>query len=395
MTDGNTKDLTTDKTEKAKRSRTAGQIIKRGDKKYLIRIFLGRDETTGKRHYHNKTFRGTQTDAQKWLTMALRRRDMGEPIEDTGRSMADWLEEWLKAKAKTVRPRSLQIYTYNVNHYIKPALGKYKLTNIVAGDIMKFYDSMTDAGLSGRSVHMLHATLTSCFNEALALDMIRKSPMLAVKPPRIEKREMQAMNREQAQAFLKAADEGPHGCWLAFLLTTGCRPGESQALKWSDVNWPAGSVTIQRNLVRLRKQGWQFGEPKTESGRRTVPLSPGMMRRLADHKRAQAEARLKLGADWVALDLVFCSHTGEPYSPDYLPDLWKATLKKAGLPSTFRSYDARHTVATLLLQDKTSPKVVSERLGHANVRITQDVYGHVLPGMQEEATERLDKLIFG
>jgi integrase len=94
-----------------------------------------------------------------------------------------------------------------------------------------------------------------------------------------------------------------------------------------------------------------------------------------------------------------CDNTAWPpittYHADYLPKVWKSTLKRAGLPATFRVYDARHTTATLILQDKTSPKVVSERLGHVNVTITLNVYGHVLPGMQEEATERLEKLIFG
>lgn len=384
-----------EKNEKAKRGRQAGQIVKRGDNKYLIRVFLGRDESTGKRRFHNKTFHGTQKDAQKWLTMALRRRDMGEPIEDTSRSFADWLNEWLKIKAKSVRPRTLEIYTDNINRHVRPAFEKRKLGGIVAGDIQKLYNDLTERGLSGKTISLIHAMLTNCFRQALKLDLIRKNPLLAVEPPRVEKREMQSMTAEQAQSFVRAADEGPHSCLLAFLLATGCRPGEAQGLKWSDVNWPAGSVTIQRNLVRLDKGVWQFGEPKTARGRRTVPLSPGMMKRLSDHRRAQQEARLKAGSSWNALDLVFCNQIGEPYAHDYLPTLWKATLKKAGLPMTFRSYDARHTAATLLLQDKTSPKVVSERLGHASVNITLDVYGHVLPGMQEEATERLDKLIFG
>jgi integrase len=387
--------MTDEKTDKKPKSKPAGQIVKRGEKKYLIRIFLGRDDSTGKRTWFNKTFHGTQTDAQKWLTMALRRKDMGEPIEDTERSVATWLDEWLKMKAKTVRPRTLEIYTDNIARHVKPALGDRRLSAIVAGDIQKLYGDLGDKKMSAKTIALIHAMLTNCFRYALRLELIRKSPMHAVSPPRVEKKEMQAMTTEQAQAFLKAADEGPQGCWLAFLLATGCRPGESQALKWADVNWQTNSVTIQRNLVRLAKSAWQFGEPKTASGRRTIPLSPGMMKRLSNHKRAQGEARLKAGPKWKALDLVFCNATGEPHAVDRLSKLWKATLKVAGLPSTFRSYDARHTTATLLLQDKTSPKVVSERLGHANVQITLDVYGHVLPGMQEEATERLEKLIFG
>jgi hypothetical protein len=134
----------TDNPDKKKpKSRPAGQIVKRGEKKYLIRIFLGRDESTGKRTWH-KTFHGTQTDAQKWLTMALRRRDMGEPIEDTERSVSDWLDEWLKMKAKTVRPRTLEIYTKNIDRHVKPALGNRKLSAVVAGDIQKLYSDLAD-----------------------------------------------------------------------------------------------------------------------------------------------------------------------------------------------------------------------------------------------------------
>jgi integrase len=379
---------------KRKSARPAGQVIKRGEKKYLVRIFLGRDKETGARSWYNKTFHGTETDAKKWLTMALRRRDMGEPIEDTGRSLSSWLDEWLKMKAKTVRPRTLEIYTKNIERHVKPAIGNRKLSAVAAGDIQKLYSDLAGKKMSAKTISLIHAMLTGSFRQALRLELIRKSPMMAVDPPRIPKKEMRAMTAEQAQAFLKAADERPHGCWLALLLATGCRPGESQALKWGDLNLQAGTVTIQRNLVRLDKQ-WQFGEPKTASGRRTIPLSPGMVKRLSDHRRAQNEVRLKAGPKWKAHDLVFCNSTGEPYSVGYLEKEWKKALAAAGLPATFRSYDARHTTATLLLQDKLSPKVVSERLGHANVNITLNVYGHVLPGMQEEATERLEKLIFG
>src|SRR5215471_9705164 len=115
--------MTDEKPDKKPKTKPAGQIIKRGEKKYLIRIFLGRDKETGARSWHNKTFHGTETDAKKWLTMALRRKDMNEPIEDSERSMSAWLDEWLKMKAKTVRPRTLEIYAANITRHVKPALG--------------------------------------------------------------------------------------------------------------------------------------------------------------------------------------------------------------------------------------------------------------------------------
>jgi integrase-like protein len=194
----NSTDNRAGKPDKKPKTRPAGQIIKRGEKKYLIRIFLGRDEATGKRTWYNKTFHGTQTDAQKWLTMALRRRDMGEPIEDTERSVSNWLDEWLKMKAKTVRPRTLEIYTKNIDRHVKPALGNRKLSAVVAGDIQKLYGDLADKKMSAKTISLIHAMLTGSFRQALRLELIRKSPMMAVDPPRIPKKEMRAMTADQA-----------------------------------------------------------------------------------------------------------------------------------------------------------------------------------------------------
>jgi integrase len=118
------------------------------------------------------------------------------------------------------------------------------------------------------------------------------------------------------------------------------------------------------------------------------------MKKLAAHKRKQAEERLKLGALWQQHDLVFCSETGTPLSiPNITYRYFRPLLTKAELPR-IRLYDLRHTCATLLLIAEENPKVVSERLGHSTIVLTLDTYSHVLPTMQEKATARLENLLY-
>jgi integrase len=115
---------------------------------------------------------------------------------------------------------------------------------------------------------------------------------------------------------------------------------------------------------------------------------------LAVHKRQQAEARLQAGASWHAHDLVFCSEEGTPLSiPNLTYRYFRPILEKAELPR-IRLYDLRHTCATLLLMAEENPKVVSERLGHSTIVLTLDTYSHVLPTMQQQATARLEKMLY-
>ena len=118
-----------------------------------------------------------------------------------------------------------------------------------------------------------------------------------------------------------------------------------------------------------------------------------MARLLVDHRRRQNEARLKTGKGYENHGFVFAMPHGPPVRLRYLDRYhYKPTLKSAGLPATMRVYDLRHSSATLLLAAGENVKVISERLGHASVTLTLDVYSHVLPGQQEAASAKLERL---
>ena len=149
--------------------------------------------------------------------------------------------------------------------------------------------------------------------------------------------------------------------------------------------------------MTIDKKGgsFRFAETKTKKSRRSIPLSTSLAKSIKSHRRKQLEERMKLGADYQNLDLVFASETGTPLQRKNFTDRhFKPILKKANLPD-IRLYDLRHTTATLLLSAGENPKVVSERLGHASITLTLDTYSHVLPTMQKEAANKLESMLYG
>jgi integrase len=375
----------------------AGQIIPKGERKWLVRVFKGRDPQTGKKKYFSKLIHGSKKDAQKYLNALLREMDLGTFVEPTGMTVNEYLDQWLQASAKSrVRERTYTWYVELLKSYVRPALGAKKLSEVKPLDVQALYSSLQEKGLSAKTVRHAHTTLSTALTQAVRWRMLVQNPALMVKPPRQTRKEMQALSPEEAARFLVAASQDRWGVLFCLALTTGMRPEEYLGLQWKDVELDKGTVMVQRTLVWRRKGGgWYFAEPKTARSRRTIPVPASLVRGMREHRRRQAEQRLKTGPKYQHHDLVFATAEGSPLMPrNLLSRHFKPTLKRAELPGSIRLYDLRHTCATLLLSAGENPKVVSERLGHASVAMTLDVYSHVLPTMQQAAADRLERLLF-
>lgn len=369
----------------------AGQIIKRGEKTWLVRVFLGRD-AAGKRKFHNKTVHGTKRDAERYCTKVRSEQQSGTFVEPSRATVSEYLVRWLDTSAKIrVRERTWNDYKSLVDRYIIPALGARKLANLQPAEIQRLYADLLAKGLSARTVRYVHSTLKSALNQAVRWGELARNPAGVVEIPRLERLERRVLSSDETVRFLQqAAGTRWYPLWY-LLTTTGLRPGEALGLKWSDLD--GTKLRVQRTLVWVKKT-WKLEDTKTDRSRRTVLLPESTLMVLHSHRAKQAAARLARGAAYnISLDLMFATDRGHPL--DYrntVQRYFKPLLAQAGLPP-IRLYDLRHTHATQLLRENIHPKIVSERLGHSSTVMTMDVYSHVLPDMQEEAATKVDSLL--
>jgi integrase len=204
---------------------------------------------------------------------------------------------------------------------------------------------------------------------------------------------MNTWTAEQVRAYLEhTADHRLHAAFVV-LATTGMRRGECLGLRWSDIDLAAGRLSIVQTVIVVNHDV-RIGSPKTARGRRTVVLDPGTVAVLRKHRQQQLAERLIMGAGFADHGLVFRRPDGGPLHPERFSRTFEIEARRAGLPK-IRLHDLRHTWATLALSAGEHPKVVQERLGHANVSITLDVYSHVTEGLHTDAASRVAGIIFG
>ena len=371
----------------------AGQITKRSDNTWLIRIFLGRDEN-GKRKYQNKTVHGTKKDAQKYLTAKLREKDLGILIESSSLTLNEFLDRWLETAVKPrVSQRTADNYRFLLKKYIREPLGSKKLENLQTLDIQKVYAEMQVGGLSARTVKHAHTTLQNALKQAVKWNLLQKNVAEFCELPKANRKERRVLSPSEAKKFLEVSSQMPKGLIFEFALLSGMRPEEYLGLQWKDLDFERCTAQVRRALVR-HNGIWSFEQPKTAKSNRIVALPKPLMDRLKSHKRKQNERRLKYGLVWENHDLVFCCREGTPHGLRNITyRYFRPILEKAGLPQ-IRLYDLRHSHATLLLIAEENPKIVAERLGHSSIVLTLDTYSHVLPTMQKNAVEKLDKMLY-
>jgi integrase len=341
-------------------ARKVGQIIARGDRRWLIRVYLGRDRETNKRNYHNRIIHGSMREAQAYLTRKLRERDLGRDLEGAKITLNEYLNRWLETAVKPrVREKTCQDYEGMLRRYIRLCLGERVLAAMRPLDIQASYHQMIERGLSARTVHYTHVMLKVSDAAGIAWRLLLENPADGVKTPQQHRDEMRSLTVDQAQTFLKAALATPHGLVFAVALTTGMRPSEYLGLKWQDIDWARQTVSVVRSIRRLNGS-WCFCDTKRSRSPRPIKLQRWIVALLRDlQTRASAHDLCP-----EAHDLVFRTSSGRPINADYLPNRFRSILDLAGLPR-IRLYDLRHSAATIALAAGVSPKVVSEQFRHA------------------------------
>jgi integrase len=361
-----------------KRGNGEGNIRQRENGKWEARI-----THEGRSH----SFYGdTRAEVAKKLIAFQRDRDIGKPpSRDGGATVEKFLLSWLEMKRGSVAsPGTYERYSTHVRLHIIPALGKHRLSHLAPQHIQKLY-SEKRATLAPRTVHHVHSTLHSALEYAIKQGLVYRNVSELTKAPKVRKVETKVWTPEEVRAFLSTAELDRLYALYCLALATTMRQGELFGLHWRDVDLDAGMVKVRTAVRRSKTHGVQMAVPKTDSGRRVIPIAQSVATILRAHYERQGVERVSMGGEWEDHDLVFTTRVGSPLHPsavDYR--CFRPLVIKAGVP-IIRFHDLRHTAATILIAQGVPVGVVSQMLGHTSAAFTQSVYIHVLPGMGREA----------
>jgi integrase len=387
-----------------------GSLQKKGDKWYAV-VYDGVNPATGKyrrRWVQAGTRRG---DAEKLLAELVKRAHAGETVVAEKLTLGDYLlERWLPVQESRLRRSTYDAYRRNIELHVIPALGRRKLDQLTPDDIDLFYAALLKngskkrsssragtgksqpKGLSPKSVHNIHVMLNKALSDAARKGTVVRNVVALADAPSLQARkraEVKAWEIDQLVGFLDAI--ASHRMGPAFYLAahTGMRRGEVLGVRWRDIDLDARRVSVCQALVSVAYQV-SISDVKTGTSRRAIDLDPDVVEVLRNWLAVRTEEcdGAAPGAD----DLVFVKADGESMHPDIFSQLFDRTVAKLAVPS-ISLHDLRHTHATLLLKSGVHVKVVSERLGHANIAFTMNVYQHVLPGMQAAAADTFALLV--
>lgn len=284
-------------------------------------------------------------------------------------------------------------YSAICKQHISPDLGHLQLSALRPLHIQAAYTKWSaggrhdkrKGGLSAKTVVHHHRVLRQALKTAVKWQLLGRNVAEAVDPPRIQKREMQALDNAQISKLLTSAESDRLYAPILVAIAAGLRRGDLLALRWSDVNFAHATVSVSRSLG-VTRSGMQLTDTKTARSRRAVKIPKLVLQALERHKADQEKQRKELAEAYHDQDLVFPAVDGAPWHPDAFSSAYR-TL--AG--GKIRLHDLRHTATTLLVRGGVHPKIIADRLGHATTRLTLDTYSHVLPGMDDDAVRKIDQ----
>ena len=266
---------------------------------------------------------------------------------------------------------------------------------LTARNVQIFHKWLLDKGLSNQSVVHAHRVLSKALKDATTWGVITKNPAQSVSPPRPEPKEVEVWDMETISRFLEASQDSPFRDAFVLGLHTGLRRSEITGLRWHGVDLSAKTIRITGTLQRVTGHGLLAGTPKSKTSRRAIALGPTVIALLHEIRGRQLALRVELGDLYEnESGYVFTNELGKPIDSNRLTREFAKIVKSAGLPHA-TLHGLRHCMASLMLADGASIKSVAEKLGHSNPSLTLSVYSHLLPTIQEQAAEALDKRLAG
>ena len=344
-------------------------------------------------------------EADGLLVNKLKELQDGLYFEPTKITVGELFDLYLKhRKPPSLKQTTWESYETMIRLHIKPEIGHHPLRRLRATHLDKLYQlklqegrkDKKPGGLSPTSVRYLHKIIYGALEYSLKREIIPRNVATLTDPPVQTSPEQSVWNAEQVQLFLQHIAEHRLYPLYVLALATGMRRGELIGLRWKDIDEDRGIISIRHTIVPVRK-GSKQETPKNKQAR-SVKVSAGVIELLKTYRNVQ-EKELEALEKKNPQGLVFTSEAGTALVPRNLSRHFETTIARLNgnnepqilEPIPFHSL--RHTNATMLARAGVHMKVISGRLGHSSIAIT-DIYAHLVADMQDEAAASIDRSLF-
>lgn len=375
-----------------------GSIRQNQSGNWEVRYTVGRDPRTGGQFQKSKSFK-TKKEAARFLRNMTNKVDDDSYIEPSKLTLGEYLDRWLEKKKLERKQSTISSYKTQIEAHIKPAIGGVKMSEIHKATqlIQKMVSDLYKAEkhpLSGKSIKNLYSILCNALKDADAEKLIVRNPLensRAVKRPSVKKKEIACLEYEQIAPFLDVIKGSEYEAIIKFTMFTGLRQGEAIGLTWDRVNFDAGTVKIDRQMMIDRESHeYTLQDPKTKGSERVLYPAPFVMDILRECRRQQAMNKLRLSSKWdegkfKGKGLVFTNEFGGHLCPNTLTHNVKRFGERIGVHMTFHAL--RHTNATLMLAIGDDPNNIRQNLGHNDIRTTFNIYIHHIEKAKAKSAE--------
>jgi integrase len=376
-----------------KRGNGEGTIYQRGsDNRWMGVIQLG--YSANGRPIRRTVSAKTRAEVVKKFKELQRNVDSGLPVPDATITVSGLFETWRQDVLSHQVSKSCGDHYMSVaRNHIVPTLGRKKLTDLTTSDVDRLISQKIAEGLSISTVRRIRSVLAQAVDQGIRWGWVNRNVATLARAPRSVRSEGRTLTVPEARLFLEHLKGHRLETLFTLMLMTGLRRGEALGLKWTDLDTKKGVLTVRRQLLR-EDEGLITRDTKTQRSRRVINLPRPMLDILKAHHKKQEKARTALGVGWVDSGFIFTTEIGGPLDPRNLLRDFKKVCADAGL-GDWHLHELRHSAASLMLASGVKLQVVSEVLGHSSIRMTADVYGHILDPDRESAAAAMADVLWG
>lgn len=416
-----------------KRGQNEGTIRKRKDGRWEARAIIGRT-IDGKAKF-KYIYKKTRAEVSAELSKVLAELAEDSFINETNITFVGWLKTWLETYAKpSIKLSTYTSYETYIRGHITPYFRNLKLKDLNPKILQDFLNTKLtggrldnkEGGLSDKTLKNLYNMIHASLKQAYLNEMIKKNICEFVKVPKVFRKEMRVLSREEQKNLITASRNNRLGIVVILDLFTGMRLGEILALRWNDIDFDKKIIYVKNTIKRVtthnangNKTEIILDTPKTENSFRIIPLIDEMIKELKTHKKIQNKEKYNSGSAYSDKNFLFCNEIEKPYDQKTFKNYYNKILAECGLletrPKTIRDkikkglktkpkpkgntpnvtfHTLRHTFATRAIEQGMDILVLSKILGHSDPSTTLNKYGHALPNHKKDNMEKIRELYF-